>query len=246
MMSSTSRKRPYGSVYKVTQRKRTQPSFRYPTAQANAMAAIVARSNPSLSRASLQEVKCCDMNLAAAAALGLLAAVAGTEPAAAYTGLTEVNLVRQGATVAERIGNKIMIKSIQLTFELACVAAANQGMCRAMLIYDKQPNKAFPAIGDVILSQPGAVVHPLSGINIANKSRFQMIRDEYINMDSGTGLAQTRKWYCKGRWETEFGANGGTIGDINTGAMYFICYYLTAITAPPNVQYMAARVRYYD
>lgn len=197
-------------------------------------------------RPGLTEVKCCDMVLAAAANLGLLAAVAGTEPAAAYTGLTEVNLIGQGATVAQRIGNKVVMKSIQCTVQLGVIAAANSGSIRCMLVYDKQPNGAFPAITDVILDQPLGAATPLSGINIANKSRFQMIRDEYLALDSGMGLTKVLTWYCKGRWEVEFGANGGNIGDFRTGACYFICYYVTAIVAPPQIQYLHTRIRYFD
>lgn len=197
-------------------------------------------------RPAIQEVKSCDMVLAAGAVLILPAAVAGAEPAAAYTGLTETNLIRQDATVAGRIGNKVVIKSVQVTAHFNVLAVANSGSIRAMLVYDRQPNGAFPILTDIIIAQPAGAASPLSGINIANKSRFQMVRDQYFCINGGGESSKTLSMYCKGRWEVEYGANAGNIGDFRTGAMYFIAFYLTAIAVAPTLSFLHVRNRYYD
>nr|WAE43100.1 MAG: capsid protein [Cressdnaviricota sp.] len=195
-------------------------------------------------RVALTEVKSFDCGVVGGA-LVAYNAVAGAEPGAALAGLTEVNCIPQGATVANRIGNKVMQKSIH--FRCSLVAASpTVGEARCMLVYDKQPNGAFPAFGDICLPQPGGAVVVYSPLNIANKSRFQVIRDQFFNFDVAQSLIHHVDWYCKGRWETEFGANAGNIGDFRTGAILFICmttYATGAIQLVPNA---SSRVRYFD
>lgn len=191
------------------------------------------------------EVKSFDMTTAGAA-LVAVGAVSGTEPAAAYTGLTEVNCIPQGATVANRIGNKVVIKSIHLNVTISCTALANANVSRCMLVYDRQPNAAFPAIGDIILSQPAGTTSDFSGINMANKSRFQMIRDQTVVVGGSGPFAECLNWYCKGRWEVEYGGTAGTIADFRTGAIYFIAFSTLTITGGATQTDLHCRVRYYD
>lgn len=199
----------------------------------------------AVGRTSLTEVKSCDTTVAAAT-LVTLGSVTGTEPSVAYTGLTEVNLIRQGATVSQRIGNKIVIKSIDCWFTYYVSSLTHAGVARAMLIYDRQPNGAFPAIADIIKSQPAGTAADFSGINISNKSRFQMIRDEALQITGGSDFAKVVHWYCKGKWETEFGADAGTIADFRTGAIYFIIYETLSVVAVANVGDFHCRIRYWD
>lgn len=196
-------------------------------------------------RVGVKEVKSFDEQLGAAAALGLLAAVAGAEPAAAFTGLTEVNCIPQDATVAGRIGNKVVIRSLHCKFNLTS-AAAVLGTARAMLVYDRQPTGAFPAIASILTDLPAAAASPFGGLNISNKSRFSVIRDEFIPVDAAQQQVVAKNWYCKGRWEVEFGANAGTIGDFRTGAIYFICFSAYAAGGVITVTNQVCRSRYYD
>jgi len=195
--------------------------------------------------AAVSEVKSFDV-VVAAANMVAAAAVAGTEPAAAYTGMTEINCMQQGATVAQRIGNKVVIKSVQAVIEFSSGAAAAVAGIRALLVYDKQPNGAFPALADILLDQPAGTGMALSSINIANKSRFQFIRDQYACIDPGVGQEFIMKIYCKGRWEVEFGSNTNTVGDIKTGAIYLIMFYTRFGTSAPALSLCHTRVRYFD
>jgi len=225
-----------------------KPSTRYGAPPAKRYARAVPRPvglSRVYGRPGILEVKSCDM-VSAGAALGAAAAVVGAEPAAAYTGMTEVNLIRQGATVAQRIGNKVVIKSLDL-WAMVNSSTTGYGVARVMLVYDRQPNGAFPAIGDIILSQPSASVSDFSGINMANKSRFQMIRDEAVVTSGVTGPhAVILHWFCKGKWEVEFGADAGAITDFRTGAIYLIAYYTHNYVNVPSIADIHCRVRYYD
>lgn len=191
------------------------------------------------------EVKSFDVVTTGVAAIPAVGAVATAEPAVAFAGITEVNCVPQGATVANRIGNKIVLRSVHYRASISA-AAAVQGEVRLMLVYDRQPNGAFPALTDVLLSQPAGAVNNYSSINIANKNRFLVIRDQFFNLDAAQSLIHHIDWFCKGRWETEFGANAGNIGDFRTGSILFIGYITNAIGGNIVLSNGNCRVRYYD
>lgn len=198
-------------------------------------------------RPGFTEVKSFDQVVAIpAVSLPVAAGVAGAEPGVAFTGMTEVNCVPQGATVANRIGNKIVIKSISARMIFQATAGGSSVSFRWMLIYDKQPNGAFPALADILFDQPGAVVTALSSINIANKSRFVMIRDQFDKVDIGTGEMLPVTAYCKGRWETEFGANAGTIADFRTGSLLFLAFVITSPIPAAQMGACQFRIRYFD
>lgn len=204
--------------------------------------APLGRSRGSIS----SEVKSFDVSLAAAVSVAAAAAT-GSEPAAAFTGITEINNMAQGATVANRIGNKVVVRSIQgrIALRSGGVATATS-TSRMLIVYDRQPNGAFPALADILLNQPAGVGNPLSSINIANKSRFLFIRDMLIDQNPGVNVAPSFSFYCKGRWEVDFGSSTNAIADMKTGAIYFIFFYCDAVVAPPTLQASNFRVRYYD
>jgi hypothetical protein len=202
--------------------------------------------NYNRSNVSTNEVKCMDIAIAGGAAV-LINNVVGTEPAAAYTGMTEINVVRQDGTVSGRVGNKIVIKSISIRFGLSTTVIAGAiASFRMLLIYDKQPNGAFPAIGDIIMDQPAALTTSLSSINIANKSRFQFIRDNFVTINAGGDQCRIVHTYAKGRWETEYGGNVGSIADFRTGSILLLIFYSFQVVGNCSINQMQSRIRYYD
>lgn len=237
--TTSSRKRAYGkgefaAALSAADRARFSKRRRTPLPYQVRQRAPVAR------RVSAVEVKSFD-SIVAGGALPLIAATVGAEPAAVFAGITELNCVQQGATVANRIGNKIVIRSIHL--KCAISAVANLCIARLMIVYDKQPNGAFPAITDILLDQPAGAGSFYGGLNIANKSRFQIIRDAFHTIDPGQAQIQSINLYCKGRWESEYGANAGNIGDFRTGAVYLVAFYAVN---PIILSPAACRIRYYD
>lgn len=193
-------------------------------------------------RPGLQEVKSFD-SFVLGGGLPLIAAAAGAEPGAVFAGITELNCIQQGATVANRIGNKVVVKSIHLKITVFNSVLANLAGCRVAVIYDKQPNGAFPAIADILLEQPGGAPTYYGGLNIANKSRFMVLRDQFFNFDAAQSQIHTINWYMKGRFEVEYGANAGNIGDFRTGAIYLVAFYTSSVVV---FSQGACRIRYYD
>lgn len=214
--------------------------------RSRAIARPIASTSAGMGARGSPEVKCFDV-LPTTATAGLVGAVAGTEPGVGFGGMTELNDIQQGASVAQRLGNKIIMKSIAFKCELVASATTVVAGIRCMLVYDRQTNGAFPAIADLLQNQPAASTTALSDINIANKSRFLIIRDQYFDIDVSSAQHHFFAVYCKGRWETEFGASGNTIGDIKMGAVYFICYAVSSAgVGTIAIQNMKGRIRYYD
>jgi len=80
---------------------------------------VMATPRPAMASTSRTEVKTFDCIVTApAASIPLVSAAAGGEPTAAFVGITEINDVRQGAAFYNRIGAKIVIKSVELTGEV--------------------------------------------------------------------------------------------------------------------------------
>jgi len=116
-----------------------------------------------------------------------------------------------------------------------------------MLVYDRQPNGAFPAITDILYNaSAGAVVYG-SGVNMTNKSRFSILRDLRIELDPSNTEGEVFHTYSRCNAETEFGADGGTIGDIRTGALYLVVFtgVLTG-AAVITMRNVMTRIRYFD
>jgi len=196
------------------------------------------------------EVKFFDVNVALAA-VGLpyfLTPPSGAEPAAAFLGITELNCVQQGATAYNRIGTKIQMKSIHFNCLLSMAGSApTSNSCRLMLVYDRQPNGAFPALSAILSDNISSAPNFTCGVNMANRSRFVILRDQYFAFNVNGTTIQPVSMFVKTKLETQFSSNAGNIGDINSGALFLVAFSITS-SAVCNVQayHAHSRIRYFD
>lgn len=177
-------------------------------------------------------------------------------------GMTLLHLPVLGSDYNQRIGRKTLVKSIYIRGRVAITNFIIQppgvstiiptGQARLIVFIDKQPNGAVPLIGDLLnTAEPG------SQLNLNNRDRFQIITDKIYSFDAsltnGTSYAffnQTQyniKIYKKVSIETIFnGTNGGTIADINSGAIY-MCWVGNANTqGGGQTAIVSTRCRYVD
>lgn len=198
---------------------------------------------------SAKEIKSFDC-LVTAPAAGInwaMGAAAFAEPGIPFTGMTELNVIAAGAAVYERIGAKIMIRSIRIRTGWTGAATPCLGIVRVAVVYDRQPNGAAPAIGDLFqdLRTAGATTTDLmSGVNIGNKNRFTILRDQSFIFDT-THLTTALDWFIPCRLQTEYRASAGTIGDISTGAVFLVMAAQNT-TSFVNMPTCRARIRYED
>ena len=190
------------------------------------------------------EVKFFDVTVANAS-WPLIATVAGAEPTTAFAGITELNDILQGAGAYQRIGQKLTMKSVafKCSLELGGTPPV-MGNGRIMLVYDRQPNGAFPSISDLLSINVSTAPIFTSGLNMSKKSRFSILCDKYIDLDTDAlGTASVVLFRNNINLETEYSATAGTIADITTGALFLIAFGTYTNFAMKNA---TARIRFYD
>lgn len=144
----------------------------------------------------------------------------------------------QGTDYTQRIGRKIMLKSLyirgRIQTESATTAQASNTIAqlvRMIIVCDTQPNGTVFAITDLLNTAT-----PESQLNLNNRDRFSVICDkqwvlgpEYYSgtatqaYNSSSQQIYPIKKYKKLNIETIFNAgNAGTIADMNSGALYMV------------------------
>lgn len=204
-------------------------------------------------RPSTQEIKFfdCPVTAPSGATFGLPAYTkppAGGEPGVAFTGIAELNCVPQGATAYNRIGTKIVIKSIKFdtTFMLTGSAPASATV-RWMLVYDRQPNGAFPTFSSLLSSNISTVPGMYTGVNMSNRSRFLVLRDQVVALDNTQRQIYHASAYIRTTLETQFSGTTSTIGDITSGAIYLVAFVNGAdATSFVSMSATMSRIRYID
>jgi len=180
-----------------------------------------------------------------------------------------LNLIQSGSGFYNRIGRRIEMKSIH--FKGNITPTANQATVtdyiRIVLIYDRQTNGAYPAIGDILQStdQAGAnTTNCYSGLNMNYRDRFSILRDMKIVIPECTNTAgvisttmaidptkplNNLEFFVKLKGLlTQYRAdsNPAVIGDIATGALYLV---LLGNVANATAQWQLSfqtRLRYND
>lgn len=155
-----------------------------------------------------------------------------------------VNGCVQGSDATNRIGRRIMMKSLYINFACSMAAtSAGSSPIRILVVYDSQANAAAPATTDVVQSD---LIYSPNNLN--NRTRFVTLLDKLIPCLSTAGPAAFHKKYFKKlNHEVVFNSgNAGTIGDIQTGSVYlFVWQNGNIITASPtNAIYV--RIRFED
>lgn len=154
------------------------------------------------------------------------------------------NGIVPGSGASNRIGRKIVMKSILLRWSIALSPTTTQGgTFRVMIVYDKQANATAPVVTDILLS-----ANYTSQNNLSNRDRFVILSDMITDpISAGGNYSLSGKLYKKLNLETMYNAGvAGTIGDITTGSLYILIGNNgTFATAQPIITY-ETRVRYED
>ena len=178
-------------------------------------------------------------------------------------GFLLINGLQQGVTSVTRIGQRVTMKSIHLKIVVTgqqVTTAPNlnvfNNVARIMLVYDLQPNGATPLASDLLDTHTGgtAIIAPL---NKQWTQRWKVLWDKrFPVMNSytpagGAGLAANSQIfdevYLNLNHNVEYtNTSTGTVGDIKTGALWFVAVSNTSDTAQqPRMAYYI-RIRYTD
>lgn len=183
--------------------------------QANRAAAVLVRQ-ARLSAMPVQRSNINDRGFVDAVTTSYVADTTGT--------VTLMATIAVGASVNQRVGKKIMYASIQIRGSLYAGTTTTTTDAAYIIVYDKRPTGALPAMTDILVSASAAAMN-----NDENSGRFQIVRrvDRCVvgNITTpATGLErQDMDDFIKFRRPAVYKAVGtGAIGDISEGALYLV------------------------
>jgi len=235
-------KRTYGASLGVSKRARTSATRQLATARRTA--AMSGRYNRSVSsrfqRAAGVQRETGFVDLAAAAyAMDTTGSV------------TLIATIPQGTSVNQRVGKKAVYKSVQARGNWSNNSAATNNDCAMMVVYDKRPTGALPAVTDILVSANSNAFN-----NDANSGRFVILkRHDDVLVGNNTAAAN----YTEAMYKSQdfflplkglpvcYKAGGtGAIGDIEQGALYFVTVGNSVAGTSAAVANMAFRTRFLD
>ena len=164
--------------------------------------------------------------------------------------ITLLATIAQGASVEQRIGKKVMLKSLQARGDLRQGTTAVVNDVAFMIVYDKRPGGALPAITDILES-----VNPKAMNNDNNASRFSILKrvdkvligDTSSAVDTNSATACDVTFFLPINRHSIFNAAGtGAIGDIDEGALYLVTVGGTAAGTAAATLTVAFRTRFLD
>lgn len=162
----------------------------------------------------------------------------GQTASSTWSELDFLNPCLSGANNDQRIGRKIQLKSVLFRWHEASTPTTSGFPLRILMVYDKAPEQALPAINEIVSGNSFNVPNFLS-----NSDRFVTLADEIIP-PINLNIVRAGVIYKKLNLPSVFiGATGG-IDDITTGAIFVAC--ITNGGAVGSGIGYASRVRYTD
>lgn len=165
--------------------------------------------------------------------------------------ITLINTVPQGASVNQRVGKKIVLKSLQVRGSAINNGTAIQNDVAHLIVYDKRPTGSLPSITDILNTATAASFN-----NDANSGRFVILkRVDFMLLGNPTAAgnltdctAVSHDFYLdlKGLPTTFKAAGTGAIGDIEEGALYSVTVGTTAAGTAAATLGVGFRTRFMD
>lgn len=163
-------------------------------------------------------------------------------------GIVLLNGVSAGTNNINRVGRKILMKSLEMRIQFVKGGATGASTCvRMLIVYDKQTNQALPAFSDV-LAVAGDNLDPFKSRNIENTERFIVLCDELINFASVASIdpsTWSAKKFLYFQLPVRFDSNSGGIADITTGSLLLMFLDNNTGAAATTCSY-SSRVKWTD
>lgn len=168
--------------------------------------------------------------------------------------ITLIPTIAQGASVNQRVGKKILLKSLQCRGFAVNGSTATINDSAIIFVYDKRPTGALPAITDVLVSANSQSLN-----NDANSGRFSIVkRLDFMMIGPQTGTIATEQLTDSTGVSCDFyldlrkractfkAAGTGAIGDIEEGALYMITVGQVAAGTGAASATLSFRTRFID
>lgn len=160
-----------------------------------------------------------------------------------------LNTVAQGTSVNQRVGKKIMLKSVQCHGQVLNSSTAVTNDICILIVYDKRPVGALPAITDILNTANSSSFN-----NDANSGRFRILKRWDMVLVGNTTTPQTGReaeeadFYLNLRdLPTTFKAAGtGAIGDQEEGSLILVTVGSVAAGTAAAAASLGFRLRFVD
>lgn len=155
-----------------------------------------------------------------------------------------LNGIVNGTTAETRLGRRFTMKSLYARFAIHLpTASTGASPLRVLIVYDRQTNAATPAVTDILTAN--AITAPM---NLGNARRFETLLDERISCLGAAGPASAEfVRYVRMNHQVECNdVDGGTVGDIQTGAVWMMAWQDGGILVASPVSSMVIRIRFLD
>lgn len=155
--------------------------------------------------------------------------------------------IANGSSVNQRFGKKIAYKGVQIRGFIDSGSTTQNCYCATMLVYDRKPTNALPAITDILVA-----VNSGSFLNDVNSDRFQIVRrlnHMLIGVDGNNSASAffIDEYVKLNKRPAEFGSAGtGAIGDITKGALYLVTVGDVATGTADGAGVLNTRTRFID
>lgn len=155
--------------------------------------------------------------------------------------ITHINAITQGNDYNNMLGRQTQMKSVSVHGYVAVGATPTSAAIRLLVVYDKSPSGALPAITDIL------TVASMGGhVNLNNSSRFVILYDRFGELEVTDKSIQNINLYRRIDLPATQKSNDGAIANYVTGAMYLVTVgnLATGVTAP--VANVITRIRFVD
>lgn len=165
---------------------------------------------------------------------------------------TPILIIPQGSGPSQRVGRKIVVRSISIRGHLRLVPAAATvgyaGIC-LFLVLDTQANGTYPNFLDVFTSEQAQAAHP----NLENSDRFRILKTWRVALHSSAGVsgAYNRathlvEYYRKCSIPIYYSGQVGTIDEFRSNNIFFAVGSAGSDQDDISNMYLGVRIRYTD
>lgn len=169
--------------------------------------------------------------------------------------VTLIATVAQGASVNQRVGKKIRLKSLQCRGQMFNGTTATSNDVAYMIVYDRRPTGSLPAVTDIL-----DTASAISMNNDANSGRFSILKrcDGLLigNQTVQAAIAnyatdnsvQPADWFLnlKNLQTVYKAAATGAIADIEQGALYLVTVGSNVAGTTAATLQVGFRTRFWD
>lgn len=178
-------------------------------------------------------------------------------PSAKVLILDSLVKIAAGTASNQRVGRKIILKSIHLKGHLASSKAVQADKYRIIIGLDTQANGTSPTVTDVLSNGPSGAPDIYSFLNLANSRRFKILRDIKLlskatlydsnNSNYGVDLIPfDANISCD--IPVEYATIGNAMTDIKSNNIFiiFLNFYSLTVTGEQTLINLMTRIRYED